>query len=289
MYHLPQPHKSNVEGFPFFRSHKLFLFYFGRVFWTPAKKQTLSDNFARFIHLVMSNVMMKVLFVCAALCFMFHSLYAGAAMTKEKEILQIGLLLPYSQGWTVGQSIGGAILVAIEKVELLRILPHHEIRYRWADTSCAAYDGIHGVLDLYTKYAKPDVFIGGGCSVVCEPVALISAVWNLPQISWGCNSPDLSDKLKYPTFSRTVGPWVFLAPVVGDLMDTFGWNRAAIVATSEHIMQLTANAFRDELLGRDIGVYRHDLKTVVDHSKIVVERMGVLEDVVGAVKAEARS
>ena len=203
--------------------------------------------------------------------------------------LNIGLLLPYSAGWTVGTKIGSAIIVGINKVNIDGILSGYTLDYEWRDTHCSAYHGLTGAMDLWSNSSDLDVFIGGGCSVVCEPVALVSAVWNLPHISWGCNSADLSDKHKYPTFTRTVGPWVSLAPVVGVLLDTFGWNRAAIIATTENIMQLTANAFRDELHKKGKKVYRHDVKTVMVEEAVDNERVVILRDHVQVVKTTARS
>ncbi len=51
-----------------------------------------------------------------------------------------------------------------------------------------------------------DAIIGGGCSVVCEPLSLLAASWNVATVSYGCESNYLSDKSVYPTFTRTVGP-----------------------------------------------------------------------------------
>lgn len=205
--------------------------------------------------------------------------------------LNIGLLLPYSDngGWNVGTKIGSAIIVGINKVRSENILPSYDLDYVWRDTKCSAKDGLTAAMDIWSNLTDVDVFIGGGCSVVCEPVALVSAVWNLPHISWGCNSADLSDKSKYPTFSRTVGPWVSLAPMMGDLIGTFGWSRAGILATTENIMQLTANAFRDELHSRGKEVYRHDVKTVIVEGSAVPERVVKLKEIVLMLKEEARS
>ena len=186
----------------------------------------------------------------------------------------------------MGQKIGAAIIVGIEKVNAEGILRDYTIDYLWIDTKCAAYEGLTGAMDIWSNVTDLDVFIGGGCSVVCEPVALVSAVWNTPHISWGCNSADLSDKHKYPTFSRTVGPWVSLAPMIADLLKTFGWTRAGIMATTANIMQLTANAFRDELLSRGCEVYRHDVKTLAVES---TKRLNKLKETVRMIKAEARS
>ena len=80
--------------------------------------------------------------------------------------------------------------------------------------------------------------------MVCEPVALLSATWNLPFVSWGCTSDTLSNKYDYPTFTRTVGTWVSLAPMLQKFVQYFDWDKVGIVTTTENIMQLTANAIK---------------------------------------------
>ena len=225
--------------------------------------------------------------ICVLFCVVI-SIIHGTNLPGDGDndkVLNIGLLLPFS-GWPVAQKMGSAIIVGIEKVKTEGILPDFDLSYLFIDTKCSAYHGLTGAMDIWSNLTDLDVFIGGGCSVVCEPVALVSAVWNTPHVSWGCNSADLSDKHKYPTFSRTVGPWVSLAPMVADLMKTFGWTRAGIVATTANIMQLTANAFRDEILSRGYEVFRHDMKTVAVES---ANRLAILKQTVHVVKSEARS
>ena len=81
--------------------------------------------------------------------------------------------------------------------------------------------------------------------MVCEPVALLSAAWNLSYVSWvGCTSDTLSNKYNYPTFTRTVGTWVSLAPMFQQFTQYFDWGRIGIVTTTENIMQLTSNAIK---------------------------------------------
>jgi gamma-aminobutyric acid type B receptor len=99
-----------------------------------------------------------------------------------------------------------------------------------------------------------DAFIGGGCSVVCEPVALLSASWNVPYVSFGCNSDTLSIKYNYPTFTRTVGTWVSLAPLFRQLAEYYSWDRVGVVTTTENIMQLTGNAIKHEMEAAGITV-----------------------------------
>ena len=202
--------------------------------------------------------------------------------------LNIGLLLPYSEGWTVGQKIGAAVIVAIEKVHEEGLLQGYNLSYDWVDTKCEAYEGLTEAMHMWSDAADLDVFIGGGCSAVCEPVALVAAVWNMPHISWGCNSADLSDKHKYPSFSRTVGSWVSLAPVMADLLAIFSWNRAGILATDENIMQLTANAFRDEIQKRGKQVFRQDIRHVMVDHRVDLDRLDKMRNAIRFLKDKTR-
>jgi hypothetical protein len=43
--------------------------------------------------------------------------------------------------------------------------------------------------------------IGPVCSVACESTGYLTAALKTVQISYSCNSPLMSDKLKYPTVS----------------------------------------------------------------------------------------
>ena len=45
-----------------------------------------------------------------------------------------------------------------------------------------------------------DGIIGPMCSSVCQDVALLTAAWNLPTISYTCGSDVFSNVVTYPTF-----------------------------------------------------------------------------------------
>lgn len=77
-----------------------------------------------------------------------------------------------------------------------------------------------------------DGLIGGGCSIVCQPVSLLAAAWGIPVVSYGCASDLLSDKDTYPTFSRSVGLYIHVAKTFLQLTEVFGWNRVAIICNT---------------------------------------------------------
>ena len=75
---------------------------------------------------------------------------------------------------------------------------------------------------MWERAADLDMVLGAGCSVVCQPVSLMTAAWNLPTVSFSCASGSLSDKDTYPTFTRSVGPYVGFAPMFNAILDVFG-------------------------------------------------------------------
>ena len=77
--------------------------------------------------------------------------------------------------------------------------------------------------------------IGPGCSSACEVTALLSAGQNIPQISYSCTSPTLSDKDKYPLFSRTVGPLTSRGPALIGFMRHSKWNKVVILTSTDGV------------------------------------------------------
>ena len=64
-------------------------------------------------------------------------------------------------------------------------------------------------------------------------------MWAVPVISYSCTAPDLSDKLRYPTFIRTSGSNADVAVVIEQLLRHFRWQRLGIVSVSCSIWATT--------------------------------------------------
>ena len=78
------------------------------------------------------------------------------------------------------------------------------------------------LVDVWPEVQDLDGIIGSACSMACVPVALMTAAWNIPTVSYSCMSSALSDKDAYPTFTRASQPYVNLAPMFNALLDVFG-------------------------------------------------------------------
>ncbi len=220
------------------------------------------------------------------------SSFVGAQTTAAAKILNMGVLLPWTNDWELGPYMGSGVVVGIQEVYKRQLLPGYEIAWDWRDTYCKPRQGLAMAVELWSVFdGNLDAFIGGGCSVVCEPVALLSAAFNLPYTSFGCTSDTLSNKYNYPTFTRAVGTWVSLAPMFDYFADEYDWKTLGIVTTTENIMQLTANAIKLQMERNGKTVFYHTIQTVVDAETETINQDSLLKQkqIVQTIREEAKS
>lgn len=172
--------------------------------------------------------------------------------SATKRTIRLKFLIPWKSGpLRIGSRIGSAISVGLKTIKTQNILPEYDIIWDLTDTECHALTAMRGIVDdrkraesLSYESLSNEVpiaaFIGGGCSVVCEPVARLSAVRNIAYVSFGCTSDRLSNRHEFSTFTRTIGSWHPLCVVFNLMADKFAWKRIAVFYTSQPIMQSTA-------------------------------------------------
>ena len=100
-----------------------------------------------------------------------------------------------SGSWDGGKRVAGAAALAVERVNTNKaLLPGRRLEYSWADSGCSAQQGLAAMGELLRGASKVDAVIGPGCSAACEVTSYLSGGQGLPQISWGCTLPELSNK-----------------------------------------------------------------------------------------------
>ena len=113
--------------------------------------------------------------------------------------IHFALLLPLTGSWTGGRQIAGAAALAAERVNADEsLLPGRTLEYSWADSGCSAKQGLAAMGELLGGKSRIDAVIGPGCSSACEVTSHLSAGQNIPQISYSCTSPTLSDQSEHP-------------------------------------------------------------------------------------------
>lgn len=219
---------------------------------------------------------------------------ACAALVSVKNgdgaTFNLGVLIPWTVDWELGQYMGSAVGVGLQEVQDRGLLTGHAVNWQWKDTMCQPLAGIQAALDLFDEMGSMHAYIGGGCSSVCEPVALTAAARNVPFVSFGCNSQMLSDKTMFPTFTRSVGTWLSLAPMVDELMTMFGWEKLAILNTHDHIMQETADAIKFVIESRrgDGSVIEKAISSTHDNDTRVPAEIENQREALRSMKSQAR-
>ena len=209
----------------------------------------------------------------------------GQALNKT---FTLAYTLSWNQEWLVGRQIGSAIMLGIEEVYRRNLLPGYEIKWTWRDSYCQPNQGTKMIVDMWNSVEDLDAIIGDGCSVVCQPAALLAAAWGIPIISWGCTSASLSNKVAYPTFTRVHGTWLNLGPVFYHLSEELYWDTVAIITTPEDIWKLTAEAIQKEMVKYGKTVYFRVMETTVRGDAVDLESLEALRNMMIELQSKVR-
>ncbi|XP_015754056.1 PREDICTED: atrial natriuretic peptide receptor 1-like [Acropora digitifera] len=161
--------------------------------------------------------------------------------------IKIGALIPWNGSWEAGQRMASALLVGFDTVQnKMNLLQDYNLTYSWKDSECNAGATLRALADFQANEPDIHVYIGPGCSVGCVPGGFLAAYWNIPMISYGCIESTLSDKLKYPTFVRTVGTYHQSGHMFLEIMKQFKWKEVAILSSTESLWSQVASFMKNE-------------------------------------------
>ncbi len=176
---------------------------------------------------------------------------------NTNKTLNLGLSIPWEVGWKVGGQIASAMILGLKEIKKRQLLHGYEIEWIWRDSYCQAGSGMAVAVDMWESVDHLDGIIGDGCSIVCQPQALLAAAWNIQVVAYWCSSHALSDKSVYPTFSRVEAPYTLLGPLFKALAQLFSWRRVAILHTPEDIWSLPTDLIKRDMesWGNEVIVY----------------------------------
>ncbi|XP_070534990.1 gamma-aminobutyric acid type B receptor subunit 2-like [Ptychodera flava] len=169
---------------------------------------------------------------------------------SENELHLLGLF-PMTGSWPGGQGQRPAIEIGIQHVNSdPTILPNYTLVLEpgnadGADTWCNGGRGTDVMYrELYDTSTTKIMVLGAGCSIVTEPTAQASHLWNLLQLSYSSASPKLSDRSLFPKFFRVFPTEKVLNVVKFDMLKHFGWTK---VGTLHQTVDLFSLAMADFL------------------------------------------
>ena len=113
--------------------------------------------------------------------------------------LRLAILVPTVSSWPDGRASVGAISLAVEDANRRAdLLGGRRLVFQWREVECDASNA-PAAIGLMLQKGPIDAVVGPDCSLSCESTAHLTAGLNIPQISYSCTSPGLSDKDVFPT------------------------------------------------------------------------------------------
>jgi ABC-type branched-subunit amino acid transport system substrate-binding protein len=134
---------------------------------------------------------------CEPLCTHACTSWLPTAAQDNRSTILIGFLVPLTDNDKA--LITDAAALAVKRINNDSSLLHaSHLESVFAEADCSAPAALASLSKLLEEGPLAAV-IGPGCSVACEATGFLTAGRDLPQISYGCLSPSLTDKDAYPT------------------------------------------------------------------------------------------
>ena len=175
--------------------------------------------------------------------------FTATSIYSEKEV-KLGVSIPWSGvNWDAGPRFASGILIAIDRINNdSSLLPGQKLTFEWKDSKCEESASLTAAVDLFASTSpRIQALIGPACSGGCKAAAYLANHWNLPIVSYGCGSEELSDKKNFPTFARTVGIYSKSGDIFVRLMKWYNWDRIAIITPTAFIWTSIMNGVRKEV------------------------------------------
>lgn len=205
--------------------------------------------------------------------------------TNTKPYLRVAFLAPNT---AAKQSFPYGFIVGVWNIQKLGILPGYQIDYKIGIAHCQALPGMKATVEIWREMGQLDAIIGETCSVACQPLALLSAAWNIPIVSNLCTSDALSDTLMYPTFARVVGVYRNYIPLNVNLALMFHWKRIAIITSTYDLFRDLAMETAAAMESQGIKVMYYTIETKFASVGVLPEYIQNLRNILKDIKRRAR-
>ncbi|XP_075940812.1 olfactory receptor CB1 isoform X1 [Anarhichas minor] len=173
-----------------------------------------------------------------------------------------------------------AVIHEIETINAASFLPGVRLGYLMCDTCSSAskalqsvghmleVNGSLNVLCDYTDYRpRVKIVLGALYSEVSIVVARLLTVYMVPLLSSTSSAPDLSDKLRYPVFMRTIPSDKHQTKAVATIMHHFGWNWVGVVYGDDEYGSAAFQSFLGDAEANSVCLaYQEALPSYLDHS-----------------------
>ena len=201
---------------------------------------------------------------------------------KAIEDIKLGFLVSLNPDKLYADRYAGIVPRILEDINNdTTILKNYRLTYEFGNSGCDGITAMGNTANMIFDRTPPVAYIGPYCSVSCLQAGFLSTFYKIPMISFSCSSIDLSDKDKYPYFSRTKPyaksssrwtPTVFVR-----LMRRYNWTQACILSRKHPIYQQLSIETREALHRANIKVAKHEeYLSSLDDSTVTTAMLGSL-------------
>eukprot|EP00439_Symbiodinium_sp_Y106_P015533 s4863_g2.t1 len=172
---------------------------------------------------------------------------ASRNASVDVNIVAIG---PYSG--TIGNMMTMAepfLVAAAQEIEDSDFLPGYRLNIYLSDSKCTEQDGTRATIEALITAPPKHAILGDSCSQSCNAVNDAARLFNVLTVSPGCDSPGLSDRVRYPYFTRMSPSDRFKVTAIYEVMQLLGFQRVGVI--DGPIYTAGAKDFFLELLQRD--------------------------------------
>ena len=180
----------------------------------------------------------------------------------DVNIVSIG---PYSG--TIGNMMTMAepfLMAAAQEIEDSGFLPGYRLNVYLSDSKCSEQDGTRAAIEAMISAPQKHAILGDSCSQSCNAVNDAVRLFNVLTVSPGCDSPGLSDRDRYPYFTRMSPSDRFKVTAIYEVMLLLGFKRVGVV--DGPVYTTGAKDFFLELLQRDWDANSYDWTLVVNRN-----------------------
>ncbi|KAI3363653.1 hypothetical protein L3Q82_001190 [Scortum barcoo] len=174
-----------------------------------------------------------------------------------------------------------AVIHEIEEINAAGFLPGVRLGYLMCDTCSYASKAlqnvghmlaVNGSLNVKCDYTdfrpRVKIILGALYSEVSIALARLLNVYMVPLLSSTSSSPELSDKLRYPVFIRTIPSDKHQTNAVAKIMHHYGWNWVGVVYGDDEYGRAAFQSFlRDAEANGVCLAYQEVLPDYSDHSQ----------------------
>jgi len=156
------------------------------------------------------------------------------------------------------------LALAAQEIEDSNYLPGYRVNLHLTDSGCDTAQGTEATIEAFTVGPTKHAILGDSCSQVCAAVSDAARLFKVLMVSPGCDSPDLSDRTRYPYFTRMTPSDRFKVTAIYEVFKMFGWRRVGVM--DGLFYTAGAKAFFLELLQRDLDAGTYDWTVLLDRT-----------------------